>query len=127
MVTAASFQSVGRKAFQREALLLTAREHHSWSSCPVLLLAARLFSLTGIWASEAISELIRVLCPVFWLKHRQTDAQWRYERTAICASSRFLSRQARDVYKSERPLTNRVRINAIWRTSATDCASARYT
>lgn len=61
MVTAASFQSVGRA---REALLLTLGGI-LLVKLPVLLLASRLFSLTGIWASEAISELI--LCIVSFL------------------------------------------------------------
>ncbi|WP_216321957.1 MATE family efflux transporter [Deinococcus aestuarii] len=61
LVTAASFQAVGRA---REALLLTLGGI-VLVKVPVLLLAAHLFSLTGIWAAEASSEL--VLCLVSWL------------------------------------------------------------
>jgi putative MATE family efflux protein len=78
MVTAASFQSVGRA---KEALLLTLGSI-ILIKLPVLLLAARLFSLTGIWASEASSELILCLVSVIMLKQFQgkTDAQWQYEQ-----------------------------------------------
>jgi len=38
---------------------------------PVLLLAARLFALNGIWASEAISELILCVVALFMLKSYQ--------------------------------------------------------
>ena len=58
MITAASFQSVGRA---REALLPTLGSS-ILVKLPVLLLASSLFSLTGIWASEASSEL--TLCIV---------------------------------------------------------------
>ncbi|AUX36086.1 MULTISPECIES: MATE family efflux transporter [Sorangium] len=64
MVTAASFQSVGRA---REALLLTLGGI-LLVKLPVLLLASRLFSLTGIWAAEASSELILCLVSFFLLK-----------------------------------------------------------
>lgn len=78
MITAASFQSVGRA---KEALLLTLGGI-ILVKLPVLLIAARLFSLTGIWASEAISELILCLVSLIMLKHFQskTTAQWQYER-----------------------------------------------
>ncbi|WP_437708419.1 MATE family efflux transporter [Sorangium sp. So ce448] len=65
MVTAASFQSVGRA---REALLLTLGGI-LLVKLPVLLLASRLFSLTGIWASEAISELILCIVSFVLLKN----------------------------------------------------------
>ena len=67
MVTAASFQSVGRV---KEALLLTFGGI-ILVKLPVLLLAARLFSLTGIWASEAISELILCIIAFIMLKRFQ--------------------------------------------------------
>jgi MATE family, multidrug efflux pump len=78
MVTAAAFQSVGRA---KEALLLTLGSI-ILVKLPVLLLAARLFSLNGIWAAEASSELILCLVSFILLKHfqSQTDAQWQYER-----------------------------------------------
>jgi Na+-driven multidrug efflux pump len=78
MVTAASFQSVGRV---KEALLLTLGGI-LLVKLPVLLLASRLFSLTGIWASEASSELILCVISVIMLKHFQgkTDAQWQYKQ-----------------------------------------------
>ncbi|WP_437287419.1 MATE family efflux transporter [Sorangium sp. So ce406] len=65
MVTAASFQSIGRA---REALLLTLGGI-LLVKLPVLLLASRLFSLTGIWASEAISELILCIVSLVMLKN----------------------------------------------------------
>jgi putative MATE family efflux protein len=79
MVTAAAFQSVGRA---KEALLLTLGSI-ILVKLPVLLLAARLFSLTGIWAAEASSELILCIVSVILLRHFQgkTDAQWQYEGT----------------------------------------------
>jgi putative MATE family efflux protein len=78
MVTAAAFQSVGRA---KEALLLTLGSI-ILVKLPVLLLAARLFSLTGIWAAEASSELILCIVSLIMLKHfqNQTGAQWQYER-----------------------------------------------
>jgi Na+-driven multidrug efflux pump len=78
MVTAAAFQSVGRA---KEALLLTLGSI-ILVKLPVLLLGARLFSLTGIWAAEASSELILCIVSCILLKHfqSQTDAQWQYER-----------------------------------------------
>ncbi len=78
MITAASFQSVGRA---KDALLLTLGSI-ILVKLPVLLLATRLFSLTGIWAAEAISELILCIVSFILLKHfqGQTDAQWQYER-----------------------------------------------
>jgi Na+-driven multidrug efflux pump len=47
---------------------------------PVLLLAANLFSLNGIWLSEAASELILCAVSLAMLKHFQSkvDAQWQY-------------------------------------------------
>jgi putative MATE family efflux protein len=78
MVTAASFQSVGRA---KEALLLTLGSI-ILVKLPVLLLAARLFSLTGIWAAEASSELLLCIVSIIMLKHfqGQSDATWQYER-----------------------------------------------
>jgi hypothetical protein len=38
---------------------------------PVLLLASRLFALNGIWAAEAISELILCSVALFMLKNYQ--------------------------------------------------------
>lgn len=54
VMVAAYFQSVGRA---REALMITLGGI-LLVKLPVLLLASSLFSLTGIWLSEAISELI---------------------------------------------------------------------
>lgn len=65
LVTAAAFQSVGRA---REALLL-ALGGIILVKLPVLLLAARLWDLNGIWAAEALSELI--LCgAALWMLRR---------------------------------------------------------
>lgn len=75
MITAASFQSVGRA---KEALLLTLGGI-ILVKLPVLLLAARLFSLNGIWASEATSELILCIVSLVMLRnfHRKTSVQWQ--------------------------------------------------
>jgi Na+-driven multidrug efflux pump len=74
LITAASFQSIGRA---KEALLLTLGSI-ILVKLPVLLLASHLFSLTGIWASEACSELILCIISLIMLKHFQskTYAQW---------------------------------------------------
>ena len=69
MVTPAAFQSVGRA---KEALLLTLGGT-LLVRLPVLLLASSLFSLNGIWASTASSELI--LCIVSWIMLRRFQAK----------------------------------------------------
>jgi Na+-driven multidrug efflux pump len=56
LVVVAYFQSTGRV---RQALLITLGGT-LLIKLPVLLLAANLFSLTGIWLSEVISELLLV-------------------------------------------------------------------
>lgn len=78
LVTAAAFQSIGRA---KEALLL-ALGSIILVKLPVLLLAARLFSLTGIWAAEASSELILCVVSLLLLKHFQgkIETQWKYEQ-----------------------------------------------
>lgn len=68
VMVAAYFQSIGKA---REALLITLGGI-LLVKLPVLLLAARLFSLTGIWISEAISELI--LCVLALLMLRRYHA-----------------------------------------------------
>ncbi len=75
MITAASFQSAGRA---KEALLLTLGGI-ILVKLPVLPLAARLFSLNGIWASEATSELILCIVSLVMLRnfHRKTSVQWQ--------------------------------------------------
>ncbi|WP_437586115.1 MATE family efflux transporter [Sorangium sp. So ce1000] len=70
MVTAGSFQSIGRA---REALLLTLGGI-LLVKLPVLLVASRLFSLTGIWASEAISELILCIVSFVLLKNARAGS-----------------------------------------------------
>lgn len=72
MITAAAFQSVGRA---REALLLTLGGI-ILVKLPALLVAAHLFSLTGIWASEACSELLLCIVAFIMLKrcHGTIDA-----------------------------------------------------
>ena len=81
IVTAAAFQSVGRA---KEALLLTLGGI-ILVKLPVLLLASSLFSLNGIWVSEAISELI--LCAVSWsmLKnfHDKTYVRLQYGQARL--------------------------------------------
>ncbi|MCB0037287.1 MAG: MATE family efflux transporter [Anaerolineales bacterium] len=67
LITAASFQSIGRA---KEALLLTLGGI-ILVKLPVLLLAFRLFSLNGIWLSEAASELLLCLASLMMLKHFQ--------------------------------------------------------
>jgi Na+-driven multidrug efflux pump len=67
VITAASFQAVGRA---REALLLILGGI-MLVKLPVLLVSAHLFSLTGIWAAEASSELILCLVSYLMLKQLQ--------------------------------------------------------
>ncbi|MCA9958293.1 MAG: MATE family efflux transporter [Chloroflexota bacterium] len=78
MITAASFQSIGHA---REALLLTLGGI-ILVKLPVLLLASHLFSLNGIWISEASSELVLCLASMLMLKNFQgkTHTPWRYEQ-----------------------------------------------
>ncbi len=64
LITAAAFQSAGRA---KEAFLLTLGGI-ILVKLPVLLLASSLFSLTGIWAAEASSELILCIISVFMLR-----------------------------------------------------------
>jgi putative MATE family efflux protein len=65
MMVAAYFQSAGRA---REALMITLGGI-ILVKLPVLLLAARFFSLTGIWVSEAVSELILCGVALLLLRH----------------------------------------------------------
>jgi putative MATE family efflux protein len=65
ILVAATFQSVGKA---RDALLLTLGGI-LLVKLPVLLLASRFFDLNGIWASEAVSELI--LAVVSWVVLRR--------------------------------------------------------
>jgi putative MATE family efflux protein len=67
IMVAAYFQSVGKA---REALTLTLGGI-LLVKLPVLLLAARLFALNGIWAAEAISELILCAAALLMLKSYQ--------------------------------------------------------
>lgn len=67
VMVAAYFQSAGRA---REALLITLGGI-LLVKLPVLLLAANLFSLTGIWASEAVSELILCVVSLLMLRSYQ--------------------------------------------------------
>jgi putative MATE family efflux protein len=67
MMIAAYFQSVGRV---KEALLLSLGGI-LLVKLPVLLLASSLFSLTGIWASEAVSELILCVISLTMLRNYQ--------------------------------------------------------
>jgi len=72
VMVAAYFQSVGRAG---EALALTLGGI-LLVKLPVLLLASSLFSLTGIWISEAVSELILGTAALLMLRSRlpQADA-----------------------------------------------------
>jgi Na+-driven multidrug efflux pump len=71
-MVAAFFQSAGRA---KEALLITLGGI-LLVKLPVLLLASSLFSLTGIWISEAVSELILGTAALLMLRSRlpQADA-----------------------------------------------------
>ena len=79
LITAASFQSVGRA---REALRLTLGGI-LLVKLPVLLLAARLFGLNGIWAAEATSELMLCTVSLIMLRKFQNTItpQWQVEQT----------------------------------------------
>jgi Na+-driven multidrug efflux pump len=63
VVVAAAFQSVGRA---RDALLLTIGG--ILVKLPVLLVASSLFSLNGIWAAGAVSELAVCVVSLVMLK-----------------------------------------------------------
>ena len=67
VMVAAYFQSAGRA---KEALLITLGGI-ILVKLPVLLLASSLFSLTGIWASEAVSELILCVVSLLMLRSYQ--------------------------------------------------------
>lgn len=67
VLAAAYFQSAGRA---KEALLITLGGI-ILVKLPVLLLAASLFSLTGIWLSEAVSELILSALALLLLRRHQ--------------------------------------------------------
>jgi len=70
LLVAAYFQSVGRA---REALLLTLGGI-LLVKLPVLLLASHMFALNGIWASEAVSELLLCAVALFMLRNYQGRA-----------------------------------------------------
>lgn len=78
IMVAAYFQSVGKA---KEALLLTLGGI-LLVKLPVLLLASRLFALDGIWAAEAVSELILCIVSLIMLKNFQgnTYVRWQYEQ-----------------------------------------------
>jgi putative MATE family efflux protein len=67
LMIAAYFQSIGRA---KEALLITLGGI-ILIKLPVLFLASNLFSLTGIWASEAISEFILCVISLSLLRNYQ--------------------------------------------------------
>jgi putative MATE family efflux protein len=77
VMVAAYFQSAGRA---REALLITLGGI-LLVKLPVLLLASRWFALNGIWASEAVSELI--LCAVSLLLLGNFQKKARPEGAAV--------------------------------------------
>lgn len=68
VLIAAFFQSVGRA---KEALLITLGGI-LLIKLPVLLLASTLFSLTGIWLSESISELLLFLISLLFLRRSES-------------------------------------------------------
>jgi putative MATE family efflux protein len=67
VMVAAYFQAVGRA---REALLLTLGGI-LLIKLPILLLSSSLFSLTGIWISEAVSEVILCVVALLMLRNYQ--------------------------------------------------------
>ena len=67
VMVAAYFQSAGKA---REALLLILGGI-VFVKLPVLLLASRLFSLNGIWVSEAVSEMILCIVALTMLRNHQ--------------------------------------------------------
>ena len=70
ILVAAYFQSLGKA---KEALLLTLGGM-LLVKIPVLLLAARLFGVNGIWASEVTSEAILCAVALLMLRHEQAKA-----------------------------------------------------
>jgi putative MATE family efflux protein len=70
VMIAAYFQSVGKA---KDALRLTLGGI-VLVKLPVLMLASRLFALNGIWASEAVSELILCLVSLMMLRNYQGKA-----------------------------------------------------
>ena len=70
VLVAAYFQAIGRA---KEALLLTLGGI-ILVKLPVLLLASSLFSLTGIWVSEAVSDLILCLIALQMWRNYQVKA-----------------------------------------------------
>lgn len=78
ILAAAYFQSVGKA---KDALWLTLGGI-LLVKLPVLLLASRFFGLNGIWASEAVSELILCAVALLMLKNYQGKAlvTWSAER-----------------------------------------------
>jgi Na+-driven multidrug efflux pump len=77
VMVAAYFQSVGRA---REALVITLGGI-LLVKLPVLLIGASLFSLNGIWASEAVSEA--VLCAIaIWMLRKSQRRTAAAERVA---------------------------------------------
>ena len=74
VMVAAYFQSLGKA---KDALLLTLGGM-LLVMLPVLLLGARLFGLNGIWASEAVSELILCAVALLMLRYTQARAAWRW-------------------------------------------------
>ncbi|MFN8467842.1 MAG: MATE family efflux transporter [Caldilineaceae bacterium] len=78
VMVAAYFQSLGKA---KDALLLTLGGM-LLVKLPVLLLGARLFGLDGIWASEAVSELILCAVALLMLRYTQARAAWVPASTA---------------------------------------------
>jgi putative MATE family efflux protein len=78
VMVAAYFQSLGKA---KDALLLTLGGM-LLVKLPVLLLGARLFGLDGIWASEAVSELILCAVALLMLRYTQARAAWGLAGTA---------------------------------------------
>ena len=69
-MVAAYFQSTGKA---KDALML-ALGGIILVKLPVLLIASKLFSLNGIWASEAISEFILCILALLMLRNFQRKA-----------------------------------------------------
>lgn len=71
VLVAVFFQAVGRA---KEALVLTLGSI-LLVKLPVLLLAASLFSLTGIWAAEAVSDALLCVIALWMLRSYQQKMQ----------------------------------------------------
>ncbi len=92
VMVAAYFQAVGRA---REALVLTLGGI-ILVKLPVLLLSSSLFSLTGIWISEAVSELILCAVALLLLRNYQGKISAKELEHGFHGFSRMLKNQEKN-------------------------------